>query len=111
DGEAVSDIHAGRVAPVPMNIRNAPTGLMKRLGYGKGYQHAHEYEEGVTDQDLLPSELEGRVYYRPIEEGYEKTIKERMAHREELRRTGARKRGAKERGSKHAKEREHEEKQ
>ncbi|HZI92798.1 MAG TPA: replication-associated recombination protein A [Patescibacteria group bacterium] len=84
--EAVGDIRAGKVAPVPMNIRNAPTGLMSDLGYGKGYQHAHDYEAAVTDQDLLPAGLKGRVYYRPTESGYEKTIRERMTYFAELRR-------------------------
>src|SRR5688572_9155121 len=75
---AVADIRAGHAEPVPMNIRNAPTGLMKGLGYGKGYQHAHAYEEGITDQDLLPPGLKGRVYYQPTESGEEKAIKERL---------------------------------
>ncbi|MGH9868774.1 MAG: replication-associated recombination protein A [Candidatus Polarisedimenticolia bacterium] len=92
-GEAVADIRAGKVEPVPMNIRNAPTGLMKGLGYGKGYQHAHNYEEGITDQDLLPPALKGRVYYHPTESGEEKGIKERLEQWAELRkRLGARRR-------------------
>lgn len=91
-GEAVADIRSGKVEPVPHNIRNASTGLMANLGYGKGYQHAHKFEEGVTDQDLLPPGLKGRVYYHPTESGYEKTIKERMAHFAEIRKKlGARK--------------------
>jgi len=90
--EAVSDIRAGKIEPVPLNIRNAPTGLMSAFGYGKGYQHAHDYEQAVTDQDCLPPGLKGRVYYSPGESGYEKTIKERLAHFAELRkRLGARK--------------------
>ena len=88
---AVADIRAGKIEPVPLNIRNAPTGLMAGLGYGKGYQHAHDYEEGLTDQDCLPDGLKGRVYYTPTDSGYEKTIKERLAHFAELRsRMGAR---------------------
>ena len=91
-GEAVAEIRAGKVEPVPHNIRNAPTGLMANLGYGKGYQHAHDFEEGVTDQDCLPPGLKGRVFYHPTESGYEKTIKERMANFAEIRkRLGARK--------------------
>jgi putative ATPase len=94
-GEALADIRAGKVEPVPMNIRNAPTGLMAHLGYGKGYQHAHDFEESVTDQDCLPPGLKGRVYYRPTESGYEKTIKERMALWAEVRkRVGVRKKKA-----------------
>jgi putative ATPase len=90
-GEAVGDIRAGRVEPVPMNIRNAPTGLMKGLGYGKGYQHAHQFEEAITDQDLLPPGLKGRVYYKPTDAGEEKSIKERLERWAEMRkRLGAR---------------------
>ncbi len=92
-GQAVSDIRSGRIEPVPLNIRNAPTRLMSDLGYGKGYQHAHEYEDAVTDQACLPPGLAGRVYYHPTESGYEKTIKERLAHFAGLRRRlGARRR-------------------
>jgi len=89
-GEAVDDIRAGKIGPVPHNIRNAPTGLMKELGYGKGYQHAHDYEAGVTDMQCLPDALRGRRYYRPSDSGYEKTIRQLMDYRDELRR----KRGA-----------------
>ncbi|HZE89339.1 MAG TPA: replication-associated recombination protein A [Verrucomicrobiae bacterium] len=88
--DAVADIRAGKVEPVPLNIRNAPTGLMSSLGYGGGYQHAHEFEDGVTDMTLLPPIVEGRKYYRPGDAGYEKTIRQLMEHREEVRK----KRGA-----------------
>jgi putative ATPase len=84
-GEAVNDIRAGKVEPVPMNIRNAPTGLMANLGYGEGYQHAHEFEEGVTDMDCLPPVVKGRIYYRPADSGYERTVRQLMEHREEIR--------------------------
>ncbi len=90
--KAVSDIHAGRVHPAPLHLRNAPTSLMTGLGYGKGYQHAHDYEEAITEQTCLPEELAGSVYYEPTESGYEKTIKQRLAYFAELRkRLGARK--------------------
>ena len=59
--------------------------LMANLGYSKGYQHAHDFEHGLTDQDCLPPGLKGRVYYQPAESGYEKTIRERMAQFAELR--------------------------
>jgi len=85
-GEAVADIRAGKVGPVPHSIRNAPTGLMAELGYGKGYQHAHGYEGSVTDMGCLPQGLEGRRYYKPGDAGYEKTIRQLMEYREELRR-------------------------
>jgi putative ATPase len=65
---------------VPLHIRNAPTSLMKNLGYGKGYKYAHDYEEGLVDMDCLPEELQGRKIYTPSDRGYEKIIKERMAY-------------------------------
>jgi putative ATPase len=64
--------------PVPFHIRNAPTGLMKKLGYGKDYKYAHNYKDAVIAQDYLPEELKGQVYYRPSGRGYEKVVKERL---------------------------------
>jgi len=78
-GTARDDIMAGKTGPVPHAIRNAPTPLMKQLGYGKGYQYAHNLEEGVADMECLPEDLRGRRYYRPTDHGFEKTIRERMA--------------------------------
>jgi putative ATPase len=63
---------------VPLHLRNAPTGLMKGLGYGKGYQYAHDLEGKVADMQCLPDNLRDRVYYRPTNEGIEKRIRERM---------------------------------
>ena len=63
--------------PVPLQIRNAPTGLMKELGYSEGYQYAHDYEEHLTDLVCLPPSLEGRKYYNPTTQGVEKRVKER----------------------------------
>ncbi|HTY56095.1 MAG TPA: replication-associated recombination protein A, partial [Candidatus Binataceae bacterium] len=62
--------------PVPLHLRNAPTPMMKSLGYGKGYQYAHEYEDAVSGQTHLPDELAGKVYYEPNERGYESRIRE-----------------------------------
>ena len=64
--------------PVPFHIRNAPTGLMKDLGYGKGYKYAHDYKGAYTIQEYLPEKLKGRRFYFPSERGYEKKIKERL---------------------------------
>jgi len=61
-----------------MHLRNAPTGLMKNLGYGKDYQYAHNYEGNIVDQQHLPDQLRGKSYYTPGESGYEKQIKERL---------------------------------
>ena len=66
-------------APVPMHIRNAPTRLMKELGYHKGYKYAHDAPEAYTPQDYLPDELRDAVFYQPGDMGYEKRIAERMA--------------------------------
>lgn len=64
--------------PVPFHIRNAPTGLMKELGYGKGYKYAHDYEKGYTPQEYLPEKLQGQIFYFPSARGYEKVVKERL---------------------------------
>ncbi len=69
--------------PVPMHLRNAPTRLMKELGYGEGYQHAHQFEDAVTDMQCLPEALRERRYYFPTDRGIEKRIGERL---KELRR-------------------------
>ncbi len=63
--------------PVPMDIRNAPTGLMKELGYGKGYQYAHDAPEKVTNEVCLPKKLAGKEYYKPTEQGLEARYKAR----------------------------------
>ncbi|HEY6224593.1 MAG TPA: replication-associated recombination protein A, partial [Gemmatimonadales bacterium] len=63
---------------VPLHIRNAPTGLMKELGYGHGYQYAHDYAGGIADQEYLPAALRGARWYEPTDSGYEKTVKERL---------------------------------
>jgi putative ATPase len=64
--------------PVPMHIRNAPTGLMKQMGYGKGYKYAHDYKHGYAPQSYLPESLEGTRFYHPTARGYEKTVKQRL---------------------------------
>ncbi len=65
--------------PVPMHLRNAATKLMKNLGYGKGYQYAHDKEQGLVEQNHLPPELAGRSFYSPTNRGYEAVIKERLS--------------------------------
>ncbi|MDJ0990294.1 MAG: replication-associated recombination protein A [Desulfobacterales bacterium] len=64
--------------PVPLHIRNAPTGLMKNLGYGRGYRYAHDYEGAFTPQDYFPDALQGTIFYEPSERGYEKEVKRRL---------------------------------
>jgi putative ATPase len=65
--------------PVPLHLRNAPTRLMKDLGYGKGYRYAHDAAEGVTGQELMPGELAGARFYSPREVGFEREMKKRLA--------------------------------
>ncbi len=81
------DIAATGSQPVPFQIRNAPTRLMKDLGYGKGYRYAHDYAEAYAPQEYLPNALKGRQYYRPTDRGYEKIIKERLDHWQRLKKT------------------------
>jgi putative ATPase len=81
-GAVLDDVEQTAQDPVPLHLRNAPTGLMKNLGYGKGYQYAHDLDEKVADMECLPDNLKGRRYYHPTEEGIEKRIK---AHLEEIR--------------------------
>jgi putative ATPase len=71
---------------VPLHIRNAPTGLMKELGYGAGYQYAHDAAEAYIPQEYLPERLRGSRYYEPGPFGFEKEIAKRLAWWEELRR-------------------------
>ena len=74
----VADVENTRNDPVPLHIRNAPTPLMKHLGYGKGYQYAHNLEDKVADMDCLPESLKGRKYYKPQETGAEAEVKRRL---------------------------------
>jgi putative ATPase len=87
-GEVQQDVEQTAAEPVPLYLRNAPTPLMKGLGYGQGYQYAHDLEEKVADMQCLPDNLRGRSYYHPTGEGAEKRFRERL---EEIRhrRTGA----------------------
>jgi putative ATPase len=76
--EIQGDVERTAAEPVPLHLRNAPTGLMKGLGYGQGYQYAHDLENKVADMQCLPDNLTDRVYYRPTSEGVEKRILERL---------------------------------
>jgi putative ATPase len=75
---AGKDVEEKGTLPVPLHLRNAPTALMEKLGYGKDYKYAHNYADSIVTQEHLPKELEGRKYYSPSESGYEKEIKERL---------------------------------
>ena len=75
---AAEDVQAHGALAVPLHLRNAPTPLMRKLGYGKDYLYAHDYEGHVVDQQHLPDELRNRRYYTPADSGYEKTLEERL---------------------------------
>ncbi len=77
-GAAQAAAQAHPAEAVPLHIRNASTLLMKELGYGAGYQYAHDYDGAYTPQEYLPEALRGAKWYTPTESGHEKTIKERM---------------------------------
>ncbi len=77
--QARAAVREGGTLPVPLHLRNAPTKLMKGLGYGKGYQYDHDAEGGVAlDQQCLPEGLEGRVFYEPVERGLELQLREKL---------------------------------
>jgi putative ATPase len=75
----VFDVQKTFNEPPPLHIRNAPTDLMKDLGYGKGYQYAHDLKEKVADMECLPDSLRGRQYYHPTDQGMERRIREILA--------------------------------
>jgi len=83
---AAKDVEDKGTLPVPLHLRNAPTPLMEKLGYGKDYRYAHDFPDHVVGQEHLPDALRGRKYYSPTESGYEKTIKDRLAGWEERKR-------------------------
>ena len=76
--QALADVKSHGALPVPLVMRNAPTPLMKDLGYGKGYAYAHEHEDNLVRQQHRPEPLEGRTYYEPTENGFEKVLRERL---------------------------------
>ena len=82
-GEVQEDLKKTIAEPVPLHLRNAVTGLMRNVGYGKGYQYAHDSEEKLTDMTCLPESLVGRTYYTPTDQGFEARIRQRL---EEIRR-------------------------
>ncbi len=79
--KAREDVETTHHLPVPLHLRNAPTGLMRAAGYGKGYKYAHDYEEHYVEQEHLPEQLSGRRYYQPSGQGFEMEIEERMKGR------------------------------
>jgi len=82
---ALEDVRNLPSEPVPLHLRNAVTGLMKGLGYGQGYQYAHDRPDAVVDHGHRPPNVEGRAYYRPSDRGYEAAIKKLMEERRKRR--------------------------
>jgi putative ATPase len=85
-GEAVREVRQGDNPGVPLHIRNAPTRLMKDLGYGRGYQYAHDYEDQTTAMECLPESLAGRRFYEPKAVGFEQEMRERLERMRKARR-------------------------
>jgi putative ATPase len=72
------DVQQGRNEPVPLHLRNPVTDLMRQMGHGQGYKYAHDYPDHFVKQQNLPDSLEGKRYYVPSEQGYEKEIADRL---------------------------------
>ena len=75
--QAAKDANEHIAEPVPLQIRNAPTKLMKELDYGKGYIYAHDTEDKIADMECLPENLRGTEYYHPGDQGYEPRFRDR----------------------------------
>lgn len=91
-----AEIESSGPQPVPLHIRNAPTRLMKRLGYARGYLYPHNYPGGWVEQEYLPEKVKNRIFYRPTGRGFEKEIRRRMAERKKSGYQKNRKRGPEE---------------
>lgn len=76
--QALADVKEYGALPVPLHLRNAPTGMMKEMGFGKEYRYPHDFPGAFVEQEYLPSQLKGKTYFHPHERGYEKTIRERL---------------------------------
>jgi putative ATPase len=85
--EVLEDVHKTEADPVPLHLRNAVTGLMRNVGYGKGYQYAHDYDDKLTDMTCLPDNLASREYYHPTDQGFESRLAQRL---QEIRKIKAR---------------------
>jgi putative ATPase len=77
-GRVQAAIRSTGSLPTPLHIRNAPTRLMKDLGYGRGYKYAHDFADAFTPQQYLPEQLQGTIFFDPRQRGYEKHIKLRL---------------------------------
>ena len=82
----LKDVKDSRSEPVPLQLRNATTKLMKNIGYGEGYKYAHSYGEKTTNMQTMPDNLVGQTYYHPSKEGNELRFKERLEYLKKLKR-------------------------
>ena len=89
-GAVQKDVEETAADSVPLHLRNAPTGLMKGLGYGKDYRYPHDFEGALVAQNYLPDELGEKIYYEPSERGYEIRIREFLARAREARNPASR---------------------
>jgi putative ATPase len=89
-GAVQEDVQKTEADPVPLHLRNAVTGLMKNIGYGKGYQYAHNHEDKIADMQCLPDNLAGRSWYKPTDQGFEARLRQRMTEIAKLKSGGAR---------------------
>jgi len=88
-GAVREDVERTEADPVPLHLRNASTGLMKNLGYGKDYRYAHDYQEKVADMQCLPDNLAGRSWYHPTDQGFEARLRQRMSEIAKIKSAGA----------------------
>ncbi|RUA03421.1 MAG: hypothetical protein DSY89_00775 [Deltaproteobacteria bacterium] len=84
-GQVLQEIRQTGALPVPFHLRNAPTRLMRALGYGKEYLYPHDDPDGIVDQDYLPDGLKSRSFYHPKNAGYEEKIRKRLQYWKSLR--------------------------
>jgi len=89
-GEVQQDLQQTMAEPVPLHLRNPLTGLMREVGYGRGYQYAHDKEDKLTPMPCLPERLRARTYYKPTDQGFEQRLRRRL---EEIRQLKAGKKG------------------
>jgi len=88
-GNVLEDVHKTEADPVPLHLRNAPTNLMKNIGYGTGYKYAHNFDEKVTNMSCLPDNLAGRSWYKPTDQGFEQRLRARLDEIRKLKSRGA----------------------
>jgi len=77
--QAMQEVRESQPEPVPLHLRNAPTDLMKKEGYGKGYKYPHDEPEHFIEENYLPVGKQSKIYYHPTDQGVEKKLGERLS--------------------------------